>query len=206
MFADVFLSETSFRQRYGSDCWSTRDWTWWLSSTSCPKLSMTLPPSLLTWTPTQWVHVCSASQQFSVVFVVHCCKSLLSIHAAKYFAFAEHTTIVHSEWSLQRRSVRFFFFFVNMIKMWFSSTARASLLILLIICVCFSVAVDGKSRDSTMAFSRVFITVPAGNSGYVLWDPNAMYFLPVVPHIFPVEMLLLYSAVVAHQENELDIT
>ncbi|XP_029021448.1 nuclear RNA export factor 1 isoform X1 [Betta splendens] len=27
------------------------------------------------------------------------------------------------------------------------------------------VAVDGKSRDSTMAFSRVFITVPAGNSG-----------------------------------------
>uniref|UniRef100_A0A7N6BPZ5 Nuclear RNA export factor 1 n=1 Tax=Anabas testudineus TaxID=64144 RepID=A0A7N6BPZ5_ANATE len=31
--------------------------------------------------------------------------------------------------------------------------------------VCFSVAVDGKSRDSTMAFSRVFITVPAGNSG-----------------------------------------
>uniref|UniRef100_A0A672FQ62 Nuclear RNA export factor 1 n=1 Tax=Salarias fasciatus TaxID=181472 RepID=A0A672FQ62_SALFA len=31
--------------------------------------------------------------------------------------------------------------------------------------VCFSVAVDGKSRESTMAFSRVFITVPAGNSG-----------------------------------------
>ncbi|XP_034037020.1 nuclear RNA export factor 1 [Thalassophryne amazonica] len=27
------------------------------------------------------------------------------------------------------------------------------------------VAVDGKSRDSTLAFSRVFITVPAGNSG-----------------------------------------
>uniref|UniRef100_A0A4W6F1D1 Nuclear RNA export factor 1 n=1 Tax=Lates calcarifer TaxID=8187 RepID=A0A4W6F1D1_LATCA len=27
------------------------------------------------------------------------------------------------------------------------------------------VAVDGKSRDSTMAFSRVFITVPAGGSG-----------------------------------------
>uniref|UniRef100_A0A672FQ39 Nuclear RNA export factor 1 n=1 Tax=Salarias fasciatus TaxID=181472 RepID=A0A672FQ39_SALFA len=27
------------------------------------------------------------------------------------------------------------------------------------------VAVDGKSRESTMAFSRVFITVPAGNSG-----------------------------------------
>ncbi|XP_077434297.1 nuclear RNA export factor 1 isoform X1 [Vanacampus margaritifer] len=27
------------------------------------------------------------------------------------------------------------------------------------------VAVNGKSRDSTMAFSRVFITVPAGNSG-----------------------------------------
>ncbi|KAK2904258.1 hypothetical protein Q8A73_010915 [Channa argus] len=27
------------------------------------------------------------------------------------------------------------------------------------------VAVDGKSRDSTMAFSRVFITVPAGTSG-----------------------------------------
>uniref|UniRef100_A0A8C9ZDB8 Nuclear RNA export factor 1a n=1 Tax=Sander lucioperca TaxID=283035 RepID=A0A8C9ZDB8_SANLU len=26
-------------------------------------------------------------------------------------------------------------------------------------------AVDGKSRESTMAFSRVFITVPAGNSG-----------------------------------------
>ncbi|XP_037117007.1 nuclear RNA export factor 1 isoform X1 [Syngnathus acus] len=27
------------------------------------------------------------------------------------------------------------------------------------------VAVNGKSRDSTMAFSRVFVTVPAGNSG-----------------------------------------
>uniref|UniRef100_A0A8C2XHT6 Nuclear RNA export factor 1a n=1 Tax=Cyclopterus lumpus TaxID=8103 RepID=A0A8C2XHT6_CYCLU len=27
------------------------------------------------------------------------------------------------------------------------------------------VAVDGKSRESTMAFSRVFVTVPAGNSG-----------------------------------------
>ncbi|XP_061542140.1 nuclear RNA export factor 1 isoform X1 [Phycodurus eques] len=27
------------------------------------------------------------------------------------------------------------------------------------------VAVNGKSRDSTMAFSRIFITVPAGNSG-----------------------------------------
>uniref|UniRef100_A0A8D3BQV1 Nuclear RNA export factor 1a n=1 Tax=Scophthalmus maximus TaxID=52904 RepID=A0A8D3BQV1_SCOMX len=27
------------------------------------------------------------------------------------------------------------------------------------------VAVDGKSRDSTMAFSRVFVTVPAGGSG-----------------------------------------
>ncbi|TKS72260.1 Nuclear RNA export factor 1 [Collichthys lucidus] len=27
------------------------------------------------------------------------------------------------------------------------------------------VAVDGKSRESTMAFSRVFITVPAGNTG-----------------------------------------
>ncbi|KAJ3580746.1 hypothetical protein NHX12_028157 [Muraenolepis orangiensis] len=25
--------------------------------------------------------------------------------------------------------------------------------------------VEGKSRDSTMAFSRVFVTVPAGNSG-----------------------------------------
>lgn len=29
----------------------------------------------------------------------------------------------------------------------------------------YSVVVDGKSRESTMAFSRVFITVPAGNSG-----------------------------------------
>lgn len=31
--------------------------------------------------------------------------------------------------------------------------------------VCFSVVLDGKSRESTMAFSRVFVTVPAGNSG-----------------------------------------
>uniref|UniRef100_A0A8C5G4V8 Nuclear RNA export factor 1 n=1 Tax=Gouania willdenowi TaxID=441366 RepID=A0A8C5G4V8_GOUWI len=29
----------------------------------------------------------------------------------------------------------------------------------------FPVVADGKSRESTMAFSRVFITVPAGNSG-----------------------------------------
>lgn len=39
---------------------------------------------------------------------------------------------------------------------------------LFLICrVCFSVAVDGKSRESTMAFSRVYITVPAGNTGWV---------------------------------------
>ena len=32
---------------------------------------------------------------------------------------------------------------------------------------CFlSVTVEGKSRDCTMAFSRVFVTVPAGNSGW----------------------------------------
>uniref|UniRef100_A0A8C9ZF78 Nuclear RNA export factor 1 n=1 Tax=Sander lucioperca TaxID=283035 RepID=A0A8C9ZF78_SANLU len=31
--------------------------------------------------------------------------------------------------------------------------------------LCLFFAVDGKSRESTMAFSRVFITVPAGNSG-----------------------------------------
>uniref|UniRef100_A0A8C5B4T4 Nuclear RNA export factor 1a n=1 Tax=Gadus morhua TaxID=8049 RepID=A0A8C5B4T4_GADMO len=32
-------------------------------------------------------------------------------------------------------------------------------------CLFSSVTVEGKSRDSTMAFSRVFVTVPAGNSG-----------------------------------------
>lgn len=50
--------------------------------------------------------------------------------------------------------------------MLFSSTANMSGVVFgANLCRVFLVAVDGKSRESTMAFSRVFVTVPAGNTG-----------------------------------------
>ena len=86
-------------QRYGSDYWSTRDWTWWLSSTSCPKLSMTSPLSTLMWTPTQWVHICSlqslpitALNHFSVFIlqnVFHLQNTLLSFTVSGVFKEGE---------------------------------------------------------------------------------------------------------------------
>lgn len=79
------------------------------------------------------------------------------------FPCTEHTTLIHSERSLQRRWVVSSSWF----NILFSTTANISGVdfVTNLGHVFFSVAVDGKSRESTMAFSRVFITVPAGSTG-----------------------------------------
>lgn len=72
----------------------------------------------------------------------------------------DRTHSCHSQWVESSKKVSYFIFIFFMWK-------TSSMLPLLFpnLCCILSVAVDGKSRESTMAFSRVLITVPAGNTG-----------------------------------------
>lgn len=70
---------------------------------SCPKLSTTWLPLLLTWTPTQWVHVCSVS--VPLVFGLSLTLWMIEPIHQNCFPLTEHTAGIHSKRNLQRRSV-----------------------------------------------------------------------------------------------------
>lgn len=92
------LSESFLLKRYGFVFWSTHGWTWWLSSTSCPKLSTTSPPLMSTWTPTRWVYNCSVSQHSSFPLTVNLFSVLIvfSVYRTHYY---------HSQWVASSKKV-----------------------------------------------------------------------------------------------------